>query len=144
MPEDHQPVATFRLRVKETAQPLQVAPQRTWRAIAYAVDVLSLSVAVVLLWFYGSILLGKWRLLLIAGAGVWLVYTYSGSFQILTADGIVVLSLLSLGVAALSRRQDHAGLCAAYWSVVLLLLAHEALSPSRCNPSCYEGAARTH
>jgi len=66
LPEDHQPVATFRLRVKETAQPLHAAPQRTWRAIAYAVDVLSFSVAVVLLWFYGSILLGKWRVVVIA------------------------------------------------------------------------------
>jgi len=41
-------------------------------------------------------------LLLVSVAGAWLVYFHSGTFQVLTADGTVVLSLFVLALAALS------------------------------------------
>jgi hypothetical protein len=129
LPEDREPIATFRIRVKGAGQdvPLRAeSPRLVWRAAGYAVDLLSLGAAFVLLWFYGTILLVRWPLLLVASAGVWLSYDHAASFEILTADGVVVLSLLALGVALLSSWRGSAAFCAAYWGVALLVLAHEA------------------
>ena len=46
---------------------------------------------------------------------------YAGSFQILTADGVVVLAVFGLGLAGLSRRTAQPAFCA----VALLMLAQE-------------------
>jgi hypothetical protein len=126
--DDRVQVATFRLQAEasEGGAPLRAAPPPIgWRATGYAVDLLSVGVAFGLVWFYGTILAGQWRLLLIAGAGAWLVLVYAGSFQIFTADGVVVLSLLALGLAALSRRQPHATFCVTAGGVALLMLTEE-------------------
>ncbi len=126
--DDREPIATFQLRVKtaEGGVPLRADPPPVaWRVIGYAVDLLSVGVALGLLWFYGTILVGRWPLLLVTGAGAWLVHFHSGSFQILTADGVVVLSLFALGLATLSRRERHAAFCAASGGIALLVLAHE-------------------
>ena len=125
--EDRGPVATFRLRLAtEESVPLRADPPPVgWRAIGYAVDLLSVGVAFGLLWFYGTILVGQWPLLLVSVAGAWLVYFDSDSFQVLTADGTVVLSLFVLALAALPRRARNPAFCAVACGVALVMLASE-------------------
>ena len=127
--DDREPIATFRVQDKTTAGavPLRAAPPPTgWLVAGYAVDLVSVGVAVALLWFYGTILVAQWPLLLIAGAAASLVLVDTGSFRILTADGVLVLSLSALGLVALSRRRPQAAFCAVACGVALVMLADEA------------------
>ena len=127
--EDPVQVATLRIRLKGTGEdtPLRAEEAPTaWRALGAAVDGLALVWAIVLVWFHGRILAPHAPPLLMAGAAAWLVHGELVDFQILTADGTLVLSLLIPAAAIFSRSRGPAVLSVAWWGVALLVMAHEA------------------